>query len=205
MLTVYILSTIVGGGLLLLSAFAGHDHDAGVGDHDFSHAGPDVGGHDVGQDHGADGHAEGGNDFLSWIPFLSLRFWTYGFALFGAVGWGLTALTTTASPTVLAAAIGTAVLMGTLAATVMNIARRMSSDSSTRTQDLLGAEGKVTVPVHGLSEGKVRVNLRGESIDFLALSNDDRSIQSGEPVVIVAVENDRLRVIPRSDILEELS
>lgn len=94
--------------------------------------------------------------------------------------------------------------MGTLATTLMNVARRMSSDSSTRTQDLLGVEGKVTVPVHGLTEGKVRVNLRGDSIDFLALSNDNRSIESGESVVIVAVENDRLRVIPRADILEEL-
>lgn len=200
MLTVYILSTIIGGGLLLLSAFVGHDHDSDFsGGHDVDHSAD----HDVSHDHDGTDHT-GGNELLSWLPFLSLRFWTYGFALFGGVGWGLTALTNTSSGATLGWAIGAALLMGTLATTLMNVARRMSSDSSTRTQDLLGVEGKVTVPVHGLSEGKVRVNLKGDSIDFLALSNDNRSIESGESVVIVAVENDRLRVIPRADILEEL-
>lgn len=200
MLTVYIVSAIIGGGLILLSAFVGHDHDS-----DFA-GGHDVG-HDVSHDHDTAGseHEHSGGELLSWLPFLSLRFWTYGLALFGGIGWALSALTPTASPTILGISLTVGVLMGTLAATLINVARRMSADSSTRTQDLLGVAGKVTVPVHGASEGKVRVLVRGDSIDFLALSNDNRSIPTGESVVIVAVENDRLRVIPQTDILEELS
>jgi len=196
MLTVYIVAAIIGGGLILMSAlFDSGDH--GGGDHDFN------------ADHDASLHVDhdtpgGFGDIAQWIPFFSLRFWTYALAMFGAVGWASTAFTNTAQATVLVGSIISGFVLGTIVATTMRIMTRASSDSSVRTEDLLGAQGKVTVPVHASTDGKIRLMLKGDSIDFLALSNDDRSLQPGEEVVVVAVENDRLRVIPKTDLLQEL-
>lgn len=199
MLAIYIVAAIVGGGLLLASALTGgHGHDA---DHDFSHD-HDVASHDASTDH--DASHEAGTDWAMWLPFLSLRFWTYALATFGLIGWSSEALTTTPSPTILMVSIIAGVVIGSAVATVMRYLMRANFDSAARSADLLGVTGKVTVPVQSAAEGKVRLTVKGDTIDFLALSNDDRSFPSGEEVVVVAVENDRLRVIPRSDLFQEL-
>lgn len=124
--------------------------------------------------------------------------------MFGAVGWASEALTSTPKPTVLIGATASGLGLGLVVSLVMRAIQKAGSDSSVRTEDLLGVEGKVTVPVHSNTDGKVRLMVKGDSIDFLALSNDNRSITPGEDVVVVAVENDRLRVIPKTDIYQEL-
>lgn len=204
MLALYIVAAIIGGGLVLISALTGgHGH----GDHDFSHD------HDFSSDHDLSGdnpHVDHvadnviGPDWAMWLPFLSLRFWTYALATFGLIGWASEALTSTASPTVLTVSIICGVVMGAVVATVMRYLMKTTFDSGARTADLLGVEGRVTVPVNPGLDGKVRLTVKGDTIDFLALSNDDRILTAGEEVVVVAVENDRLRVIPKTDIFQEL-
>ncbi len=85
MLTVYLITAVVGGAFVLLSAFGGShddfDHDADFdSDAGFeSDAGLDA---DFGADadHGELVHAD------VWLPFLSMRFWTYFLTFFGVTG-----------------------------------------------------------------------------------------------------------------------
>ncbi|MEQ1820940.1 MAG: NfeD family protein [Fimbriimonadaceae bacterium] len=181
MLPIYIILGVAGGGLALASAFlGGHDHDG-----------------DVSHDH--DHHGEG--DAGMWLPFLSLRFWTYGLMVFGLCGWLLTIEGSNPAPSILMISIITGVVMGTAVSYLMRILKRMQVDSNTNSADLLGMSALVTVPIRSNLEGKVRATVKGDLLDFLARSNDEREFASGEEVVIVAVENDRVRVIAKSELV----
>src|SRR5687768_6536709 len=95
MLIVYILSAIVGGILVAASALMGGDHDAHVGDTHFD---------------GIDGHDGIHSDI--YLPFLSLRFWTFFAACFGITGLLLTNFSSAASATVAVVSLITGVFAG---------------------------------------------------------------------------------------------
>ena len=192
MIPIYIVSAIVGGGLVLVSAFTGHGHQDMGPDHD---AGPDHGD----AEHGHDGQAEA----HIWLPFLSLRFWTYFFASFGVAGLLLTKAGGLFEPVVGTISAGTGLTVGILISYLMRIARRMEADSSPKTQDFLGATCRVVVTVRPGSAGKIRVNIKGETIEMLALPNDDETLEIGTEAVIIALENDRVRVMSAASLLEE--
>jgi len=186
MIAAYIVSAILGGGLVLISALFGHgDHDGAQGDLHFDH------------DH--DGHF----DTNLWIPFLSLRFWTYFLAVFGVCGLLLDNFTQTPEPSVALMSAGTGLVVGLAVAYLMRVARRMEADSSVRTEDFLGMTGTVTVAIRRGSMGKIRVNMKGDLIDLLAMPNEDEDLNIGEEAVIVTMENDRARVMSRTALLEE--
>ena len=82
MLSAYIVCLLAGGVVLGASVFGGHDSgggDAHMGD---THAGTDHAGH---------------HDWAGRLPFLSLRFWTWGVTFFGLAGVALTLGGTTTS------------------------------------------------------------------------------------------------------------
>lgn len=194
MIPIYIVSAIVGGGLVLVSAFMGHG-DGGLG-----HDAPDHGGFDHGDlDHDHDAHA----DAHLWIPFLSLRFWTYFFAAFGIVGLMLTRFVAVGEPATGIIAGGTGLVAGLLISALMRVARRMETDSSAKTQDFLGATGIVVVAIRPSSEGKIRVNIKGEIIELLAQPSEGETLEIGSEAVIITMENDRARVMSRASLLEE--
>lgn len=184
MLTLYIISAIAGGVLVLVSAFLGdHDHDM---DHD-SDVHVEAEGHD--SDH------EG-----PWLPFFSLRFWTYLAAAFGFTGLLLTWLTDLNSGSTLLWSLATGLFVGLAVSLLMNQLRRMGADSSVQTSDLLGLEARVTAPIRGTTLGKVRCNVKGEQLDVLASTDMDRVFEDGETVVIVEMIDGRARVLPREDV-----
>lgn len=191
MLAVYIISAIVGGGLVLASALLSH------GDHDV-HEGS-LGHGDVHVDHDGDGQA----DAHIWLPFLSLRFWTYFFAMFGLGGLLLGKFTDLQEPKIATFSAVTGVIVGTIVAYLMRLAKRLEAGSSVRTEDFLGRTGEVVVAIRPGSAGKVRVNLRGDIIDVIAIPNDGETLEIGSEAVIVTMESDRARVMSRAALLEE--
>lgn len=185
MLAVYIVSAIIGGGLAIASAFGGdHDHP---GDHEFGH------------DHGGD--VDHGGGFADWLPFFSLRFWTYFAFALGASGLLLTYVAKAGEPLTMGLSLGTAFVLGTLVSVGMKALQKLSGPNVSEA-DLRGLVGKVLVPIRPGETGKIRAMQFGETIDFLALSEESNPIEAGEEVVIVSFDNNRALVMRASELTE---
>lgn len=196
MLTLYIVTAIIGGALILISAISG-GHDA---DHDF-----DVG-HDVDVSHDADvGHGDHGADVTSgaWLPFFSLRFWTYFAAAFGIIGLLLTLLKA-ADPTMTALlALGGGLITGMLVAWIMRWLKSASTTDGASIHELLGKQAKMLVGAKPDQMGKVRIEAKGEIIDMIAIADDGGAIEAGEEVLVVGVDGNQVRVARPKDFLRE--
>jgi membrane protein implicated in regulation of membrane protease activity len=214
MLILYIASLIVGGVLVLLGAFGvtkegdasvdsetGFDKDFTIDkeiDKDFNFA------KDFAVGKGGEGFskiAEAADKEL-WIPFLSLRFWTYlaaGFGLVGTIGtmMGGNPLITTIS----------AITVGLIAGLAISYAsykiRRSETSSNVSEQELLGKEAQVLVRISGTNPGRVRLVAMDDIIDMLAVSEDGREFAVGDSVVVVGVENGRLQVLHKDILFED--
>jgi hypothetical protein len=144
----------------------------------FFHGGKDT-------DHGHDTAAG-----LAWAPFASIRFWVFLFAFGGAAGYALTAL---GSSEVVGAAgaVGVGWLSGSLAVTIIRALTRHSVSSEVGASELAGETGTLVLPVGPGKPGKVRVDVKGRTVDFVAnVVEDGGDLPSGTPVLIVA-EGDR--------------
>ena len=135
------------------------------------------------------------------LPLLaSFKFWTFGSCFFGLTGLVLTAMGV--SPTVVVIA---AVLMGGVCgfgmAWVLRSLRRRQVNSLVKTTDLAGLAGVVEIPLSADSRGKVRLNVKGSLVDFIAYTNEERVLEAGDRVFVVGTEQDCLWVVA-SDTLE---
>jgi membrane protein implicated in regulation of membrane protease activity len=194
MLAFYILMGLVGGGLILLSAFGGHDHAVDHAGADFD--GDLAGGHDLHIEPSHHGDVPASD---IWLPFLSLRFWTYFAALTGVLGTLLTLLTELSPPIIAILSFGIGAVSGLSVAYAIRYLQLSESDSSVSGTDLLGADARVTVPIRPGSEGKIRCTVKGETIDLLAVSDGDATLPVGADVVIVALEGATARVEPKGN------
>ncbi|MBS1707213.1 MAG: NfeD family protein [Armatimonadetes bacterium] len=185
MLLTYAVSAIVAGVLVVLSLL-GAEHAAG--DHEVS-ADHDV--HDAGHDT-APGH---------WLPFFSLRFYTYFFAGFGTTGLLLTWLAKLSEPTagIISAVVGLG--CGLSVSIIVRALRLSESSSAAKEKDMLGKEAQVLVAVRGSTPGRIRLSLRGDLIDFLATTEDGSDIEPGASVVVLEVINGRAVVARKDSIL----
>jgi len=182
MLTVYIVSAIVAGVLILLStlgAVHGFEHELHI-DH------VDSGGHDPDAAQGV------------WIPIFSLRFYTYLFAGFGATGLLITLLTTTNAAVAMWLAIAVGLVAGFSVSIVVRMLRISEATSGAKEADILGTEAEVLVAIKGKTPGRIRCVAKGETIDFLAICDDPDPIEIGSSVIVVAIEDGRALVMPRA-------
>jgi len=131
-----------------------------------------------------------------WSPFLSLRFWTFALCFFGLTGllvsWVQPGL---ASGIVLLMALLMGLLCGMAAAVALRSLSRNAISSLTRPEDLTGQIGTVEIPFDVHSRGKVRLKIRGSTVGFFALTQEDRAFQPGESVLVVGLENNKLWVV----------
>jgi len=217
MLTFYIITGIVGGSLIVLSAIGGiGDHDADLElDHDVDldvehdlELDLDVD-HDVDLDvdheHELDlsqgGVLDGVDPEGIWLPFLSLRFWTYAAAGFGVTGGILTALGSLAEPVVGLAAGGTGLVAGLAMSYAMRALKRGEAHGHVGLADYQGSEGTVRVAIHPGGTGKIRARVRGEEIDLLATSDATESLPVGSPIIIIDMVGAQAKVVGRSAIV----
>ena len=189
--TIYVFSLGLGGALLLMSLFMGGDHD-GDADADMD-ADADVeadGGADQGQQavhHGGDTHGSLGGLFTI---FLSLRFWTFFLAFFGLTGLvidGLDLVDGSWVPFGTAAAVGLAT--GYVAVAVIRGLSRGESGKVGSTTDYVGATARVLIPVSREELGKVRLQVRGTTVDLLARTNDDVPLAAGARAMILQIDD----------------
>jgi membrane protein implicated in regulation of membrane protease activity len=199
MLTLYQLCFLVGGSFTLLSALAGFD-GADI-DSDW----------ELEREYEVDPHA--GNALEQrergelatlisprrrrmGLPFLKLRFWTFGSCFFGLTGLLLSRIQPALPQLlVLGLAIAIGVTCGTAIVWALYSLRQREADSLVRTGDLAGLSGIVEIPFDSSSRGKVRVNAKGMMIDFTASTQEAVAFAKGERVVIVGVEGTQIWVV----------
>ena len=190
MLTLYVAVLIVGLGLLAVQLFASGEAAA-----DGDAALPPG---------AADGAALGSElvpfsppsdaDGLGWASiFLSLRFYMFaalGFGLVGAPVAGL-GLSTPGLTFVVAALTGLA--LGLLTSLGFRWLARETLTSGATAPELLGQVGRVLVTCGTGRSGKVRLTVRGQTLDFVA-STDEASIEAGRGIIVQEIHAHRLHV-----------
>lgn len=163
-------------------------------------AGGDGAGDGHGDGHGDGGHAHAGDIGLGWLPFTSLRFWTFLFAFGGGAG---AALTWLGSSSVVAAAgaLGVGWLSGTAAVAIVRSLTRHSVSSELAAAELLGETATVVLPVGPGKPGKVRVDVKGRTEDFVAnVVEDGGELAAGAAVLIVGEGEGGSLVVARADL-----
>lgn len=196
MLTLYLVALALGGTFVVASLLLG-----GKGDSHVDH-GADAGGHAPGDagdaHHGADKDVSG-DLALVWLPVTSLRFWTFFLAFFGLTGTVLTVLEVLPSATVtgiIAGVIGYASGWGVVA--VIRAFSKNQIDSSVSERDYIGATARVMVPVGPEKLGKVRVELKGRTVELLARTEDPAVIEPSRSVMIYGMTDEGHALVTRS-------
>ncbi|MFM9872179.1 MAG: NfeD family protein [Fimbriimonadaceae bacterium] len=196
MLAIYLVTAIIGLGLIVFSALGGLSEHG-----DFDHqveteSEVSTGfGHDLQTDShsGLDSHdADHASDF--WLPFFSLRFWIYLTGGFGGFGLILTMMGIKEQPIQFVSALIVGLIIGTVAAVTMRILKKSGSNSSVSDRDFVGLAAKVLVAPVDANPGKIRLAIKNETIDVLALPLDGHTIATGDQVVVVSVDGAHVTV-----------
>lgn len=146
-----------------------------------------LGGKDT--DHGGHAH-DGGAVGLGLAPVTSLRFWVFLFAFGGGAGLALGALGSSAGVAA-GGALGIGWAAGALAVAAIRSLTKHSVSSELHGAELVGTTGTLVLPVGPGKPGKVRIDAKGRSEDYIAnLVDDAGELASGTPVLIVG-EGDR--------------
>ncbi|MCK6532946.1 MAG: hypothetical protein L6Q84_08245 [Polyangiaceae bacterium] len=183
----YLAALIIGFGTIALQlAMGGDSHgDADVGGdgadaHLDADAGADADAHgDAEHGHGDHGHGEGG-----FLPiFLSLRFWTFTLLAFGLSGSLVHYLDLASSPVTLAMAVGLGLGAGLLASLTFRALSKSEANSGATDRDAVGVVGRVLLPVGKGARGKIRIELKGQTVDYVA-TTDDEQLEAGQMVMI---------------------
>ena len=171
MLALYLGALVVGASVIGVQAFAGHDADAS--------------GHDV---------SHGGHDSPPWALLLSLRFWSFGLLAFGLAGTLLSMLGLAGVAVVLAVSAVLGVASGAGATTVIRRMTQKAPMSQVLPAEVVGKVGRVLVPLAGGAggRGKIRVELRGQIVDYVATS--DEPLVADDVVVIDAFDGREVSV-----------
>lgn len=123
---------------------------------------------------------------LGWAPVMSLRFWVFLLAFGGGAGFALTKL---GSSEIVAAigALGIGWAAGAVAVMVVHKIGKDSVSTDVDGGDLIGTTGTLLLPVGPGKPGKVRIDIKGRSEDFVAsLVEDGAELPTGAPVLVVA-------------------
>jgi membrane protein implicated in regulation of membrane protease activity len=180
MIYVYFFALVLGGILLIASMLLGG------GDGDADHDGvPDahLSGHDA--------TPPGAAGLL--LAFISMRFWVFFLAFFGLTGVVLRGLGLVESDVLVAAlALGMGLGVGLTVVRALRSLRGESTSSSARSEDFVGKSGRILVAVSPEQPGKIRLEVRGSTIDLIAISDEPLEVRA--EAVVLELEATRVRV-----------
>jgi membrane protein implicated in regulation of membrane protease activity len=202
MLNVYWLCFAIGGAFVLLAVLGGLD-GADFGDADVPFD-PDVELLDA-ADRPRQASIYQQNSWSSALRILSsLKFWTFSICFFGLTGLVLSHLSFSVAPLVVAiVSVLMGILCGALVAGSLRALRQQKSNSLIRSDDLVGLTGTVELPFDKESRGKVRLQIKGNLIDSIAYTSDDKSLNVGDRVLVIGREQNRLWVVAAESLGEE--
>lgn len=142
---------------------------------------------DVDADADADSSGPSGID-LTWLPFLSLRFWTFAMGAFGLSGTLLTLLSVP-STTVLLLAGFLGMGIGWAAFRVFRWLTRESVSGEVDVRRFIGQEARVLLPVYPDIEGKIVLQTLADRVELVARTRDGSTIERGSQVLIANIED----------------
>jgi membrane protein implicated in regulation of membrane protease activity len=102
------------------------------------------------------------------------------------------------NPILIVACISVAVgiVFGVLVVWLIYIQRRRQVvDSLVRTNHVVGRSGTVEIPFDSSTQGKVRVNVKGSLVDFVAFTDESREFSTGDRVFVVATKGNKVWVV----------
>lgn len=175
---VYLIALALGGGFLAVQMFLA-SHDGG----DF---------HDADHDAGEGEHAGG---------WLSPRFFTFALMAFGLAGSGIHFLSLASAPVTAGLATGAGLASGFLASAVFRTLKLKEASSSAALSEAAGKMGTLLLPCAADRPGKVRVTLKGQLVDLVAVP-DEGPLSAGETVVVLDVKDDVARVVRAMEVIE---
>ena len=121
-----------------------------------------------------------------WLPFLSLRFWTFGLVTYGMTGILLDFLQNMLAFPV---ALVTGITLGWVISYAFHRLKKSSVSSGTTLEQNRGQEGKVLLAIEKGKIGKIRIKQGGQLVDIPAQTNDDDRIEEGAKVLIVRIKD----------------
>jgi hypothetical protein len=184
----YVFALVLGSILLGASFLLGGDHH-GDGD-----------GHvDADHDHDLDAHADGEHetqgDLGGFFGVLaSMRFWTFFAAFFGLTGVVLDGFDLTGELMALGLSIGVGFFTGWLAVTLIRRLAAHDTGVAAGVGDYVGKSGELLIAVRPDRIGKIRIELKGTTVDVLALTEDE-AIAKGEHALILEMREDKAVVV----------
>jgi hypothetical protein len=73
--------------------------------------------------------------------------------------------------------------------------RRQVVDSLVRTNHVVGRSGTVEIPFDSSTQGKVRVNVKGSLVDFVAFTDEPREFSTSDRIFVVAMKGNKVWVV----------
>jgi membrane protein implicated in regulation of membrane protease activity len=196
----YLAALIFGLGTFVIQLlFSPHDSPHGA-EPSFLEVGADADGHLAGDHLASDAHthadmalapAHAHGDWAS--IFLSLRFYMFAAIAFGVVGAPATWLRVSTPALTLVVALALAFVVGVLASLGFRALGRQTLSSGAGPSELVGHVGRVLVGCEPGGRGKVRLNVRGQIIDYIATTDEARLVP-GATVIVQEVHPERLHV-----------
>jgi hypothetical protein len=134
-------------------------------------------------------------DAGTWLPFFSLRFWTFALAAFGASGILLDMLGVSGF-------LGAGVSMllgggiGTGAAWVFRQLQLTETSGNVQLLDVGGTEATVLLDVHRDKLGKIRIIVDGQFVDLTAKTQCEALIPRGQKALVINLDNGIANITP---------
>lgn len=138
------------------------------------------------------------------LKFVSLRFLSFFAAFFGLTGTVLSLLGLVASQAVtaiLSGGVGFALGAAMVAATTW--LQQSTADTTLRVKDYIGKTGAVLLPVVKGRTGKIRLDIGGRDIYLLATTDEDRTLDRGDRVFVISMDEGIAKVVMRFQELGE--
>ncbi len=193
----YLFSFALGGLLLLASILlgdkdGGHDGDGGA---DAPTGGDQGVYHDVPTAHGVP--AAPGAIAGLFTAFLSMRFWMFFLAFFGLTGLVLDGLDLIPSNGLaLALSLGMGLATGLITVAVFRHLSTSETSTAASVGDYVGKSGRVLIGFGAGNLGKLRLTLKGTTVDVLATTDEERPFTVGEDALVIQM-NDTTAVVAR--------
>lgn len=188
MLALYAFALVLGGVLLVGSLVLGSDTEADADvdlDADFD-ADVDLDAEaDLDTDVDADADSDGPSHGDLATVFLSLRFWTFFGTFFGLTGVALQGLGLLPSPIVLLVALVVGAVCGFAAALAFRLLSRDEVGTVASSREYVGQTGRMLLAAGPTTTGKIRLTLRGTTVDVLASTRGGESLAPGETALVV--------------------